>query len=160
MPRSGRPHLASRPSPFDLNPDLDPSPLLYPSFPSLPSSISENRAALLWQAITQVLLMLEVAPGGTAPTGDEARRVLAFFLSSLKNPTLKRPPTVDVMMSFNTLTPHYEEDVIFALSAADTTSQLGLQGEAAEKVHPQNGKNFKQNSKWDCCIAGKASTHT
>lgn len=89
---------------------------------------------VLQQAITQVLLMLEVAPGGTAPTGDEAQRVLAFFLSSLKNPTLKRPPTVDTMMSFNTLTPHYEEDVIFALSTADTTSQLGLTGEAAEQV--------------------------
>ena len=114
----------------------------------------------VWQAITQVLLMLEVAPGGTAPTGDEAQRVLAFFLSSLKNPTLKRPPTVDVMMSFNTLTPHYEEDVIFALSAADTTSQLGLQGEAAEKVHSRNVKNSKPDSKWGGCSVPKPSTST
>jgi len=91
--------------------------------------------------------MLEVAPGGTAPTGDEAQRVLAFFLSSLKNPTLKRPPTVDVMMSFNTLTPHYEEDVIFALSTADTTSQLGLTGEAAEQVRFSSNKVF-----WDALL--------
>ena len=33
------------------------------------------------QAVKQVILMLEVAPGGTAPGGDEAQRVLAFFLS-------------------------------------------------------------------------------
>ena len=37
-------------------------------------------------------------------------------------------------MSFNTLTPHYEEDVIYALSAADTSRQLGLAGPDAHKV--------------------------
>lgn len=78
--------------------------------------------------------MLEVTPGGTAPSGDEAKRILAFFLSSLQNPTLKRPPPVECMMSFNTLTPHYEEDVIYALSAGDTAKQLGLET-SAKKVH-------------------------
>ena len=53
---------------------------------------------------------------------------------SLKNPTLVRPPPVEAMMSFNTLTPHYEEDVIFALSAADTSRQLGLAGPDAHKA--------------------------
>ena len=52
--------------------------------------------------------MLEVPPGGTAPRGDEAQRILAFFLSSLKNPQLTRPPPVHVMLSFGTLTPHCE----------------------------------------------------
>jgi hypothetical protein len=56
------------------------------------------------------------------------------FRNSLKNPTLVRPPPVEAMMSFNTLTPHYEEDVIFALSAADTSRQLGLAGPDAHKV--------------------------
>ena len=37
-------------------------------------------------------------------------------------------------MSFNTLTPHYEEDVIFALAAADTARQLGLAGPDAHKA--------------------------
>ena len=53
---------------------------------------------------------------------------------SLKNPTLVRPPPVEAMMSFNTLTPHYEEDVIFALAAADTAKQLGLAGPDAHKA--------------------------
>ena len=79
-------------------------------------------------------MMLEVTPGGTAPSGDEAKRILAFFLSSLQNPTLVRPPPVETMMSFNTLTPHYEEDVIYALSAGDTAKQLGLGGSAAQNV--------------------------
>ncbi len=37
-------------------------------------------------------------------------------------------------MSFNTLTPHYEEDVIFALAAADTARQLGLAGPDAHEA--------------------------
>ena len=37
-------------------------------------------------------------------------------------------------MSFNTLTPHYEEDVIYALAAADTAKQLGLAGPDAHKA--------------------------
>jgi hypothetical protein len=60
------------------------------------------------QAVKQLLLMLEVSPGGTAPKGDEAQRILAFFLSSLKNPQLRRPPPVRAMLSFGTLTPHCE----------------------------------------------------
>jgi hypothetical protein len=60
------------------------------------------------QAVKQLLLMLEVPPGDTAPRGDEAQRILAFFLSSLKNPQLQRPPPVHAMLSFGTLTPHCE----------------------------------------------------
>ena len=60
------------------------------------------------QAVKQLLLMLEVSPGGTAPRGDEAQRILSFFLSSLKNPQLQRPPPVHAMLSFGTLTPHCE----------------------------------------------------
>ena len=42
---------------------------------------ADESFCLASQAIKQVILMLEVAPGGTAPSGDEAQRVLAFFLS-------------------------------------------------------------------------------
>lgn len=55
------------------------------------------------QSIDQLSLMLMEAPGGTAPKGEEASRILAFFLSSLKNPQLKRPPPVQQMLSLNTL---------------------------------------------------------
>ena len=53
---------------------------------------------------------------------------------SLQNSTLKRPPPVETMMSFNTLTPHYAEDVIYALSASDVAKQLGLEGPGAAAV--------------------------
>ena len=86
------------------------------------------------QVLSHLLMMLEVTSGAAAPSGDEATRILAFFLSSLQNPTLVRPPPVETMMSFNTLTPHYEEDVIYALSAGDTAKQLGLGGSAAQNV--------------------------
>ena len=65
---------------------------------------------------------------------DPVKRGAVCFSHSLKNPTLVRPPPVEAMMSFNTLTPHYEEDVIYALSAADTARQLGLVGPDAHKV--------------------------
>ena len=47
----------------------------------MPRGTADKLHCLGSQAIKQVILMLEVAPGGTAPGGDEAQRVLAFFLS-------------------------------------------------------------------------------
>lgn len=70
--------------------------------------VSVTYDPLCLQAVKQLLLMLEVSPGGTAPRGDEAQRILSFFLSSLKNPQLQRPPPVAAMLSFGTLTPHCE----------------------------------------------------
>ena len=58
------------------------------------ASVMTQPSSSMSQAIEQLLLMLEVAPGGTAPRSDEAQRILSFFLSSLKNPQLKRPPLV------------------------------------------------------------------
>lgn len=35
------------------------------------------------------------------------------------------PASVEHMLSFNTLTPHYEEDVVYALNAAQVGQALG-----------------------------------
>ncbi len=60
--------------------------------------------------------------------------MLSFFMGSLKNPTLEQPPSVVDMLSWNTLTPHYEEDVIYALSAQSTAKSFDMQGPNVYKV--------------------------
>ncbi|KAK2080835.1 hypothetical protein QBZ16_000689 [Prototheca wickerhamii] len=80
--------------------------------------------------------------GVTRPTGDAGRevvtprartraarrraRVLASLMAALRNPTLERPPAVEDMLSWTTLTPHYEEDVLYALDAASVARRFGL----------------------------------
>ena len=41
------------------------------------------------------------------------------------------PPSVEEMLSFNTLTPHYEEDVVYALNAASVGKYLKAGAEAS-----------------------------
>ena len=38
----------------------------------------------------------------------------------------EKPPCIEEMLSFNTLTPHYEEDVIYALNAASVARHFGM----------------------------------
>ncbi|KDD71425.1 hypothetical protein H632_c5059p0, partial [Helicosporidium sp. ATCC 50920] len=77
------------------------------------------------------LRMLETTAKGAQPRGEEAQRVLSFFMGSLKNPTLRRPPMVEDMLSWSTLTPHYEEDVLYALNAQSVARHFGLPQSAA-----------------------------
>ena len=59
------------------------------------------------------------------PVGDEARRVLKFFLASLLNANMPRPCGLDAMRSLTTLVPHYAEDVIYPLDAAEVEARTG-----------------------------------
>ncbi|KFM22655.1 Callose synthase 5 [Auxenochlorella protothecoides] len=79
----------------------------------------------------QLERMLDTSAKGAQPRGDEALRVLTGFMSSLRNPTLARPPAVEDMLSWNVLTPHYEEDVMYALNAASVARHFDLQPSAA-----------------------------
>ncbi|PSC69540.1 Callose synthase 5 [Micractinium conductrix] len=78
------------------------------------------------KVIKQVVKMLETSAKMAQPRGTEAQRVLSVFAGSLKNPTLEKPPCIEEMLSFNTLTPHYEEDVIYALNAASVARHFGM----------------------------------
>ena len=89
---------------------------------SPPSSVKTN----MMKVVSQILNILETSSKAAQPRGEEANRVLAFFMGSLRNPTLEEPPAVEDMLSFNTLTPHYEEDVIYAVDRKATAKMFGL----------------------------------
>lgn len=58
------------------------------------------------QVIHHMLQMVQASAGAGLLQSPEAQRILTEFLSSLRNPQLKRPPPVHEMLSFCTLTPH------------------------------------------------------
>jgi hypothetical protein len=72
--------------------------------------------------------MLTTSAKGAQPRGEEAVRILSFFMGSLKNPTLDNPPSLDEMLSWTVLTPHYGEDVLYALNRKEVARHLGLEG--------------------------------
>jgi hypothetical protein len=86
----------------------------------------------LSKVIRQVTKMLETSAKGAQPRGEEAQRVLSVFAASLKNPTLETPPAIEDMLSWNTLTPHYEEDVIYALNSASVARHFGMDPVSAQ----------------------------
>ena len=76
--------------------------------------------------VSQLYKMLTTSAKGAQPRGEEAQRILSFFVGSLKNPTLETPPAVDDMLSWTVLTPHYEEDVLYALNSKQVANHFGL----------------------------------
>lgn len=64
---------------------------------------------LLVQVVGVLHRMLRVSPQSAQPSSAEARRVLSFFMNTLGNPQLPKPPPVDQMLSLSVLTPCYEE---------------------------------------------------
>ena len=72
--------------------------------------------------------MLNTSAKGAQPRGDEALRILSFFMGSLKNPTLMNPPSLDEMLSWTVLTPHYSEDVLYALNGKEVARHMGMEG--------------------------------
>ncbi len=72
--------------------------------------------------------MLNTSAKGAQPRGEEAVRVLSFFMGSLKNPTLMSPPSLDEMLSWTVLTPHYMEDVYYALNNKEIPGYVGMKG--------------------------------
>ena len=72
--------------------------------------------------------MLNTSAKGAQPRGEEAIRILSFFMGSLKNPTLMSPPSLDEMLSWTVLTPHYQEDVYYALNNKEVAGYFGMKG--------------------------------
>ena len=72
--------------------------------------------------------MLNTSAKGAQPRGEEAIRLLSFFMGSLKNPTLMSPPSLDEMLSWTVLTPHYKEDVYYALNKKEVAGYFGMKG--------------------------------
>ncbi|CAD7698034.1 unnamed protein product [Ostreobium quekettii] len=60
-----------------------------------------------------------------SPSGHEARQYLTFFVTSLFNPMLRSPPPLVQMLSWTTLVPIYEEDIIYAMEADETARAVG-----------------------------------
>ncbi|KAG1671275.1 hypothetical protein FOA52_010846 [Chlamydomonas sp. UWO 241] len=90
---------------------------------SVVSSHSDEAQTLI--RVVQVLLkMFTVTPANAKPSSKEAQRVLGFFMSSLANRKLAKPPPLHEMPSWTTLTPLYEEDVLFALDAQALSREL------------------------------------
>lgn len=78
--------------------------------------------------------MLSTSAKGAQPRGEEAVRILSFFMGSLKNPTLMNPPSLDEMLSWTVLTPHYREDVLYALNKQEVARHLGLEGSNPSEI--------------------------
>lgn len=51
----------------------------------------------------------------------------------------EKPPAVEDMLSWNTLTPHYEEDVIYALNSKNLAKHLNMEpGTTAVRPQPRS----------------------
>ncbi|GIL73021.1 hypothetical protein Vretifemale_3258, partial [Volvox reticuliferus] len=86
----------------------------------------EPEVALRVRVVEVLVKMLTTPASACRPAGAEALRILGFFINSLSNPQLKKPPPLSDMLSWSVLTPCYEEDVLYPLSADHAARQLGL----------------------------------
>eukprot|EP00878_Enallax_costatus_P006851 GHUV01007179.1.p1 GENE.GHUV01007179.1~~GHUV01007179.1.p1 ORF type:complete len:900 (+),score=210.18 GHUV01007179.1:1501-4200(+) len=80
------------------------------------------------KVVNWLLNMLQLTQGEAAPTSHEARRILCFFATSLHNPNMPTAATVACTRSMTTLTPHYGEDVMYALSKSVAEREMGVSG--------------------------------
>ncbi|GLI69025.1 hypothetical protein VaNZ11_013564, partial [Volvox africanus] len=86
----------------------------------------EPEVVLRVRVVEVLVKMLTTPASACRPAGAEALRILGFFINSLSNPQLKKPPPLGDMLSWSVLTPCYEEDVLYPLSADHAARQLGL----------------------------------
>jgi hypothetical protein len=88
---------------------------------------SSSPEAVAFQKVVGVALrMLTLSSSAAQPSGKEAQRVLVFFMTSLANKQLEKPPCVADMLSWSVLTPVYEEDVLYPLDAKQAAMDLGV----------------------------------
>lgn len=82
------------------------------------------------QAVSQVLC-----------TVVQARDLCHICVSTRRSwPLQEKPPSIEEMLSWNTLTPHYAEDVIYALNAASVAKHFGMDpASAAVRWKPSYG---------------------
>lgn len=57
---------------------------------------------------------------------------LPLPLPARSNRPQETPPAIEDMLSWNTLTPHYEEDVIYALNSASVARHFGMEPASAQ----------------------------
>ncbi|GFR40490.1 hypothetical protein Agub_g1058 [Astrephomene gubernaculifera] len=87
--------------------------------------LTKNNNVLL-QVTTVLRQMLTTTSADATPQGEEAQRVLGFFINSLGHPSLDKPESLEFMLSWSVLTPAYEEDVLYAVEAGLLAEELGL----------------------------------
>eukprot|EP00198_Chlamydomonas_reinhardtii_P003824 XP_001693160.1 glycosyl transferase [Chlamydomonas reinhardtii] len=81
---------------------------------------------VLLQVTTVLRQMLTTTAAEATPQGEEAQRVLCFFINSLGHPSLDKPESLEFMLSWSVLTPAYEEDVLYAVDSGLAAEELGL----------------------------------
>lgn len=69
----------------------------------------------LHKIIDALLKRLTTKSTDATPIAREARQFLTFFVTSLFNPQFPTPPSLTKMMSWTTLVPVYQEDIIYAI---------------------------------------------
>jgi len=89
------------------------------------SAARRKRRQLLTQVVGWLLDMLEQTRGEAVPKSAEAVRALTFFATSLSNPKMPSAQPVGLTRSMTTLTPHYGETVIYALSEQAANAEMG-----------------------------------
>lgn len=78
--------------------------------------------------------MLTTTAAEATPQGEEAQRVLCFFINSLGHPSLDKPESLEFMLSWSVLTPAYEEDVLYAVDSGLAAEELGLPKAKSEQM--------------------------
>eukprot|EP00879_Flechtneria_rotunda_P010664 GHRR01011145.1.p1 GENE.GHRR01011145.1~~GHRR01011145.1.p1 ORF type:complete len:1109 (+),score=334.63 GHRR01011145.1:1762-5088(+) len=96
------------------------------------------------QVVEWLVDMLTLTRGEVAPVVPEASRVLCFFATSLNNPKMPPAATVACSRSMATLTPHYGEDVMYALNAGSAVQEMGVEG-----LKGRDGSVFLTNGSGD-----------
>ena len=77
------------------------------------------------QVLQWLVDIITLDQGSTFPRSSEAQRVLCFWASSLHNPGMQpAPEQLSHIPSMTTLTPHYEEDVLYGLDPEYVRNQM------------------------------------
>lgn len=91
-------------------------------------AVESSAKSNVQKVVSHLEKMLTISAKGAQPRGEEALRILSFFMGSLKNPTLEKPPSLDEMLSWTVLTPHYSEDVLYALNSKEVAAHFDMDG--------------------------------
>ncbi|KAK9796256.1 hypothetical protein WJX73_006556 [Symbiochloris irregularis] len=88
--------------------------------------IINDRFDLKHKVASHMLWVLSPVGVSASPRSHYAQRVIRFFLGSLRDRTMHRPPAVTELRSLTTLTPHLREPVIYPVSTEAVAEQFDL----------------------------------